>query len=85
MIWFDVAVTLLLTLRMVFFGPTLPRLLGTENDSSSLVGNKGRGGGESLGCRGEEDESLQFSEIRLATLGVLQVHIHVMPDSKVRR
>ncbi|NYF54154.1 hypothetical protein HDF12_004576 [Edaphobacter lichenicola] len=79
MIWFDVAVTLLLTLRMVLFGPTLPRLLDPENDSSSLVGNKG--GGEPLGCRGEKDESL-LSEIGLPIMGVLQLHIHVMPDLK---
>jgi hypothetical protein len=84
MIWFDVAVTLLLTLRMVFFGPTLPRLLHPENDSLSLVGNKGEE--ESLlVAEGEEDESLQRFEIGLATLGVLQLHIHVMPDWKVCR
>jgi hypothetical protein len=71
MIWFDIAATLLLTLRMVFFGPTLPHLLGPENDSSSLVGNEG-----------EEDEFLQLSEIGLRNTGVLQLHIHVMPDLK---
>ena len=84
MIWFDVAVTLLLTLRMVLFGPTLPRLLDPENDSSSLVGNKGEE--ESLlVAEKQEDESLQLSEIGLATLEVLQLHIHVMPESKLRR
>jgi hypothetical protein len=81
MIWFDFAVTLLLTLRMVLFGPTLPRLLDPENDSSSLVGNKGEE--ESLlDAEGKEDESLQLSEIDSATPGVLQLHIHVMPDLK---
>jgi hypothetical protein len=59
MIWFDIAVTLLSTLRMVLFGPTLPRLLDPENDSSSLIGNKGEE--ESLlDAEGEEDESSTF-------------------------
>lgn len=81
MIWFDIAVTLLLTLRMVFFGPTLPQLLGPENDSASLVGNEGEE--ESLlAADGEEDEFLQLSEIGLRNTGVLQLHIHVMPDLK---
>jgi hypothetical protein len=81
MIWFDIAVTLLLTLRMVLFGPMLPRLLDPENDLSSLAGNKGEE--ESLlDADGDEGESLQLSEIGTATLGVLQLHIHVMPDLK---
>jgi hypothetical protein len=81
MIWFDIAVILLLTLRMVLFGPMLPRLLDPENDSSSLAGNKGEE--ESLlDADGDEGESLQLSEIGTATPGVLQLHIHVMPDLK---
>jgi hypothetical protein len=81
MIWFDFAVILLLTLRMVLFGPTLPHLLNPENDSSSLVGNMGEE--ESLlDAEGEEDESLQLSEIGSATLRVLQLHIYVLPDLK---
>ena len=71
--------TLLLTLRMVLFGPTPPHLLDPENDSSSLVGNKGEE--ESLlDAEGEQDESLQLSKIGLRNSGVVQLHIHVMPD-----
>jgi hypothetical protein len=84
MIWFDVAVTLLLTLRMVLFGPTLPCLLDPENYSSSLVGNNGEEK-SLLVAEGQEDESLQLSDIGLAALEVLQLHIHVMPESKLRR
>ena len=43
MIWFDVAVTLLLTLRLVLFGPTPPRLFEAENDPSPLVSDEGQG------------------------------------------
>lgn len=40
MIWIDIVVILLLTLRIILLGPTLAHLLGPENDSSSLVGNE---------------------------------------------
>ena len=40
MIWIDIVVGLLLILRIALLGPTLPRLLDMENDSSSLVGNE---------------------------------------------
>jgi hypothetical protein len=38
--WIDIVVTLLLILRIALLGPTLPRLLTMENDSSSPVGNE---------------------------------------------
>ena len=57
----------------------LQRQTDSENDSSSLVGNKGEEA-SLLDAEGEEDESLQLSEIGSATLGILQLHIYVMPD-----
>ena len=57
----------------------LQRQTDSENDSSSLVGNKGEEA-SLLDAEGEEDESLQLSEIGSATLDVLQLHIYVMPD-----
>jgi hypothetical protein len=57
----------------------LQRQTDSENDSSSLVGNKGEEA-SLLYAEGEEDESLQLSEIGSATLDVLQLHIYVMPD-----
>ena len=57
----------------------LQRQTDSENDSSSLVGNK-REEASLLDAEGEEDESLQLSEIGSATLDVLQLHIYVMPD-----
>jgi len=62
-----------------YANPVLQRQTGSENDSSSLMGNKVEE--ESLfDAEGEEDESLQLSEIGSATLGILQLHIYVMPD-----
>jgi|GEM_PF-4139397 len=52
MIWFDVAMILLLTLRMVLFGSTQPRLFGRKNNSSPLVGDKGRRKAPQLPMRG---------------------------------
>jgi hypothetical protein len=84
MIWFDIAVTLLLTLRMVLFGLKMPHLLRPENDLTSLVGNRGEE--ESLlVAEGEMDQSLQRSESGLHNTGVMQLHIHVMPDLKAPR
>jgi hypothetical protein len=60
-IWFDLAMTLLLTLRMALFGPTLPRLFDPDNCSSSLAGGEGRE--ENLSVASEEGDSLQFSQI----------------------
>ena len=81
MIWFDIVAILLSTLRMVLFRPKLPRLLSSENNSSSLGGNNGEE--ESLFVAEEKkDKSLQPSEMGLATLAVLQLHIYVMPDLK---
>jgi hypothetical protein len=83
MIWFDVAVTLLLTLRMVLFGPMPPRLLDPENDSSSLVGIRERRRASWLARR--RTNLLNFPKLGSATLGVLQLHIYVMPDLKEPR
>jgi hypothetical protein len=82
MIWFDVAVSLLLTLRIALFRPALPRLLDPNNDvwlpdrkneqqEHLFVGD----GGVS-----EHPPPKSFSGNSM----VLQLHIHVMPDSKVR-
>jgi hypothetical protein len=40
MFWIDIVVTLSLILRIGLLGPTLPRLLDMDNDSSSLEGNE---------------------------------------------
>jgi hypothetical protein len=50
MIWVDIVVTLLLTLRIALFGPTLPRQLNLENDFSSMAGDD------------EEEEHLSVAE-----------------------
>jgi hypothetical protein len=68
MIWFDAAVTLLLTLRMVLFGSTQPRLFDRKNNSSSLVGDKGQE--ESLTVADEEGDSLRLSEIAFRNIRI---------------
>jgi hypothetical protein len=60
MIWFDVVVILLLTLRMVFLDQ---RWQATMERRTNLFNSP---------------------KVGFTTLGVLQLHIHVMPDSKVR-
>ena len=79
MIWFDVAVTLLLTLRLVLFGPRPPRLFDAEGDPSPLTSEEGQE--ENASVDGEEGE-FPFSSPKLsfATLRVLQLHIHVISD-----
>ena len=83
MIWCDIAAMLLLTLRMVLFGPTQPRILDGENDSSLFVGENGQE--ENLSVTDEEANLFNLAALPSLILGVLQLHIHVMPDLKGRR
>ena len=64
-----------------FLGPALPRLLDPENDSPALAGYKGEE--ESLlVARGRRTNLFNFPKFGSATLGVPQLHIHVMLDLK---
>jgi hypothetical protein len=82
MMWIGIGVTVLLTFRVVMFRLTLPGLLEAKNDNS-LLGD----GDEQKEClsvgHGEVNDTLLESP-RQGTVGISQLHIYVMPDSKVR-
>ena len=67
MIGFDVAVILLLTLRMALFGSLQPRQFDRENNSSSLVGNKAQE--KSFSVVDEEGDYLQLFDIASRNIG----------------
>jgi len=83
MMWIDIGVMVLLTLRVVMFRLSLAGLLDAKNDNSLLAD-----GDEQqelpLPCAGEVNKHFP----RKSSPGnsrLSQLHIHVMPDSKVRR
>lgn len=83
MIWFDLAIILLLTIRIAVIGATVPRLPDPENPSSVLAS-----GVEEDSLRvtnAEADEAYPPSDISLPNAEVLQLHIYVMPDLKGAR
>jgi hypothetical protein len=78
MIWFDAAVMLLLTFRIILLGSKRPRLFDRTNNSSSMASDKGQQ--KSISVAVEEKDSLQLSEIGSRNIGIMQLHIHVIPD-----
>ena len=82
MMWIDIGVTVLLTLRIALFRPALPQLVD-PNHNAWLPEGKDEQQECLLGRRSERT----FSSKVLVTeaVGLSQLHIHVMPDSKVRQ
>ena len=77
----DIGVTVLLTLRIAMCRPSLPQLVDPNNDVS-LPGEKD----EQQECLFVmRSERTFYFEVLIRQQGLLQLHIHVMPDSKVRR
>jgi hypothetical protein len=83
MMWIDIGVIVLLTLRIALCRPALPQLSDPNNDVSLPGGKKGTAG-VPLRCYGEVNEHFLESPHQ-ETVGLSQLHIHVIPDSKVRR
>jgi hypothetical protein len=53
----------------------------SPTDSSSLAGNKGEEGSLSV-AEGRQTNLFNFPKVDSEILGILQLHIHVMPDLK---
>ena len=81
MMWIDIGVTLLLTLRIALFSPAPPQLLDPNNDAWIPEGKD-----EQQECLFVGDrEANEHSPPHQGIVGLSQLHIHVMPDLKVRR
>jgi hypothetical protein len=83
MMWIDIVVTVLLILRIALFRPALPQLLDPNNDAWLPEGKD-----EQQECLFVGDGEVNEHSPRKSssgTVGLSQLHIHVMPDSKVRR
>jgi hypothetical protein len=78
MMWIDIGVSVLLTLRIFLFRLALPQLLDPKNDARLLEVRDQRekrlfvGGGQA-----NEHSPRQSSS---GNSGISQLHIHVMPD-----
>jgi hypothetical protein len=83
MMWVDIGVTVLLTLRILLFRPAIPQLLNPNNDACLSEG-KDEQQERLFRCDGEVNahSPRKFSSRKS---GSSQLHIYVMPDSKVRR
>jgi hypothetical protein len=81
MMWIDIGVIVLLTLRMALFRPALPQLVDSNNDVLLPEGKD-----EQQECLFVVMDASEHSPRRSSsgTAGLSQSHIHVMPDSKVR-
>jgi hypothetical protein len=84
MMWIDIAVNVLLTLRIVMFRSTLSCLLDPGKDNSLLV-DSDEEQERLLPGDGNIDEPFPLSDNVRRNTGVGQLHIHVMPDLKGRR
>jgi hypothetical protein len=83
MLWIDIGVTALLTLRIALCRPSLPQLVDPNNDVS-LPGEKDEQQ-ECLFVVMEKGTNIFLESPHQDTVGLSQLHIHVIPDSKVRR
>jgi hypothetical protein len=83
MMWIDIPVTVLLTLRTVLFRPALPQLPAPNNDAWLQEGKDEQQ--ECLFVGDEEVNEHSPRESSPGNSGVSQLHILVMTDSKVRR
>jgi hypothetical protein len=83
MAWIDIGMTMLLTLRIGLSRAALPQLLDPNNDDRLPEG------------KDEQQECLSVGDVEVnghfpresssGDGGLSQLHIHVMPNSKVRR
>jgi hypothetical protein len=83
MMWIDIGIALLLTLRITLFAPALPRLLDLSSNAQEPE-EKDEAAGAPLRGDGEVND-LFLDTPRQETVGLLQLHIHVISDSKVHR
>ncbi|RZU38808.1 hypothetical protein [Edaphobacter modestus] len=81
--WIDIGVTVLLTLRIALFRPALPQLLDPDNDAWLPEGKDEEQ--ECLFVVMEKCTNILLESPHQGTVGLSQLHIHVMPDSRVRR
>jgi|HubBroStandDraft_5_1064220.scaffolds.fasta_scaffold834300_1 hypothetical protein len=83
MMWIDIGVTVLVTLRLALFRSALPQLMDPTHDAWLPEGKDGTAGAP-FGCDGEVNE-LSGPKSSSRNRGHSLLHIHVIPDSKVRR
>ena len=83
MLWIDIGVTVLLILRIALFRPALPQLLDPNNDAWLPEGKDEQQ--ECLFVVMEKGTNIFLESPHQDTVGLSQLHIHVIPDSKVRR
>ena len=83
MMWIDIGVTVLLTLRIALYRPSLPQLVDPNNDISLPEGKDEQQ--ERLFVVMEKRTNIFLESPHRETVGLSQLHIHVIPDSKVRR
>ena len=82
MTWIDIAVTVLLTLRIALSRPGLPRLRDKKENTRPGRGEANKGSGFWMRV---VTNLLHSHKSPDATWRIAQLHIHVMPDSRVRR
>ena len=83
MMWIDIGVIVLLTLRIALFRTALPKLLDPNNHAWLPEGKD-----EQEGCLFVGDgEVNEHSPLKSSSgnSGASQLHIHVMPDTKIYR
>ena len=83
MMWIDIGVTVFLTLRMALFRPALPQLVDPNHDAWLPEGKDEQQ--ECLFVVMEKRTNTFLESPHQGTVGLLQLHIHVMHDSEVRR
>jgi hypothetical protein len=83
MMWIDIGVTVLLTFRLALFRPALPQLVDPNNDAWSRERKDEQQ--EALLAVMEKRMNIPVQGPRQGTAELSQLHIHVMPDSKVHR
>jgi hypothetical protein len=83
MLWIDIGVTALLTPRIALCSTPLPQLVDPNNDVS-LPREKDEQQ-ECLFIVMEKGTNIVLESPHQDTIGLSQLHIHVSPDSKVRR
>jgi hypothetical protein len=82
MMWINIGVIVLLTLRVVMFRLKLPTLLDAKNDNSLLADGDEQQERLSVGDGEVNEHSPRKSSS--GNSATSQLHIHVMPGSKVR-
>jgi hypothetical protein len=82
MMWIDIGVTVLLTLRIVLFRLALPQFLDPTNDARLPEGRDEQQ--EYLFTDDGEGNEHSPRKSSSGNSGISQLHIHVMPDLNVR-